>query len=446
MKKIFDLLDFRKYPKKEKVHFFTNILIGIAIAVLFSWAEKTSLGGAFIDSMFDALILAEANAVKDEDSLLSKVYRKLSGVDIEEITSGYVKFVEIGRPVLEEWNAITYPVIPRDRTGELIEKISSFRPKVLVVDILYDTTGCKGDDVLVEKLRQVLSREDVKLIFPALIDQVTHTLITPYFYDELKKEFPDRVFVASFYFLSSRRDGISRFVNFYRFYIGENGEKELIWNVSVLAPALYFGSYGELEKLKEKILHGHSSHHLEVELGERRVEIINEDLVANRIRFVFPVTLDEKGRLSMRNLPVYVHSLDRAGSELSGRLVILGTTDPLRGDYHRTPVGNMPGMYVIGNAVYTVTHLQVLHEGVVLKWLIEGFVIVLAAYLFLWFNSLPATLLSIGIIFAGFPLVVYLFFKYNVFVNLIFPVIGIILHKSVADIEEFIEKGFWRKH
>lgn len=445
MRKLLKLLDVRTYSRKEKVQFFMNIIIGVGIALLFFLAEETTRGGAIIDSIFDGLITIEANAIREENSGFSKTYCWLSGLDKNEINTSYIRFIEVGRPTLEEWDGLRYPVIPRDKTAELLREISAANPKLVIVDILYDTTGCKGDRILVNTLREILKNRKTKFIFPALIDPATGTLVVPFFYKELKKEFPEKVFIASFYFLSSRYDGISRFINFYRFYTKENGEKGLIWNVSILAPVIYFDSLEELRKLKGKILHGHASN-LEIELGERKVEIVNNDIIANRIRFVFPVVMDKTGSLTLRELPIHSYELSKKKKELTGKVVILGTADPLKGDFHRTPIGSMPGMYVIGNAIYSATHFQILHESIWIKLGIELFVILLAAYLSHWFNFIPATFFSLVIIGAGIPLTVYMFFRFSLFINIIFPMLGIILHKDVAEFEKFFEEGLWKKY
>ena len=65
--------------------------------------------------------------------------------------------------------------------------------------------------------------------------------------------------------------------------------------------------------------------------------------------------------------------------------------------------------------------------------------IILAAYLFLWFNSLFATILSIILIFILIPIAAYLFYHRGVFLNIIFPILGIVLHKIIADAEDMFE-------
>ena len=120
-------------------------------------------------------------------------------------------------------------------------------------------------------------------------------------------------------------------------------------------------------------------------------------------------------------------------------------SDPIKQDYFKTPIGIMPGMYLIGNGYFTLANLQIHHEWFIIKILIEIFVIIIAAYLFLWMDSVPATVISMIMISVLLPISIFLFFKYNIFINLVFPIIGIILHKDIAELEEFLVNGLWKK-
>ena len=155
---------------------------------------------------------------------------------------------------------------------------------------------------------------------------------------------------------------------------------------------------------------------------------------------------NEEKHLTMRSLPIYPSYMDEEKERIKNKIVILGITDPIKHDYFKTPVGYMPGMYLIGNGTFTIANLQIHHESLWIKILIEIFVILLAAYLFLWMDSIPATIFSFLLIGLLIPISVFLFYKYNLFINVILSILGIIIHKDIAEFEEFLIGGLWKKH
>ena len=106
----------------------------------------------------------------------------------------------------------------------------------------------------------------------------------------------------------------------------------------------------------------------------------------------------------------------------------------------------MAGMYIVGNAINTIIQgIQPSHPGEVWRFLLEAVEIVLAAYLFLHFRTFSASMLGVGavlLIFGG--LSYYCFFRSGVFLNFIFPVAGMGFHRTIANIEEIMEKGVLR--
>jgi hypothetical protein len=106
----------------------------------------------------------------------------------------------------------------------------------------------------------------------------------------------------------------------------------------------------------------------------------------------------------------------------------------------------MAGLFVIGNAVNTLFIGQVNHLGLFWVLLIELFVILFAAYLFLHLHSVAAEVL--GILLMGLPLcflTVYIFEANGTVINVIFTMLGIAAHRFVSGIEDmFSARG--KKH
>jgi hypothetical protein len=113
-----------KYDRKDKIHFVLNVLIGIAIALFFHYSEKKEYGGGILDAYFDTLVSVESTILqkaKDGSSFL-KLF--LNPDAVEELSKENFAFVEIDRLLLEEWDGLTQPLIPRDRLADLIGQIA----------------------------------------------------------------------------------------------------------------------------------------------------------------------------------------------------------------------------------------------------------------------------------------------------------------------------------
>jgi hypothetical protein len=102
----------------------------------------------------------------------------------------------------------------------------------------------------------------------------------------------------------------------------------------------------------------------------------------------------------------------------------------------------MAGMYVIGNSINTIlVQEQPSPPSVLLNIVMEMAVIILGAYVFLYFTSLLAQILASVLILLVFGYFSYLYFlKAGVFLNFVFAIAGMGFHETVADIEEIIEK------
>ena len=141
----------------------------------------------------------------------------------------------------------------------------------------------------------------------------------------------------------------------------------------------------------------------------------------------------------------YIDSFDEIGGAIfRDKIVIIGNSSPDKGDIHRTPVGDMTGMFLLGNAVNTILNTaQVKHPQMWLGYLIELCVIVAAAYLFLYLMSFLALFVSVIFIFFGLVELGYWYFiETAVFLNSGLIFIGMVFHKIIADIEELFKKRF----
>ena len=166
-----------------------------------------------------------------------------------------------------------------------------------------------------------------------------------------------------------------------------------------------------------------------------------------RIRFrLYPAeVLNSEGTLStpLGSLKLPASMIDKLSETTSiddSTIAIVGQSDPNLGDVHLTPIGNLAGMYVLGNAINTILYDPAQKEGGFVQWTIELFPILIAAALFAIHKPLKAQLLTVLILIVVLiPFTILLFLYCNIFVNPIIPVLGISLHRIYAQWEQEFE-------
>ncbi|GEM_PF-1158707 len=122
---------------------------------------------------------------------------------------------------------------------------------------------------------------------------------------------------------------------------------------------------------------------------------------------------------------------------LRGRIVVIGSSHQASHDLHHTPLGDMPGMMVIVNAIKSFHQFgQTSTPPSWVKWLLEAALILLMAWAFARFNSMSGALVSGGLIILVLAPVSFYLFKFGVWVDFAIPIIGMQLHQMVAQYEE----------
>ena len=163
----------------------------------------------------------------------------------------------------------------------------------------------------------------------------------------------------------------------------------------------------------------------------------------NRIRFFLVpqnTLLDYPGG----NLFELVNSVDEVPYvSFKDKIVIIGNANPDAGDMHLTPAGNMPGMYVIGNALNTILlGLQPPHAPLLLNMVIELLVIILAAYFLSGFPALIVYIIKTVALIAVLGIISYYWFlKTGVLFNFTFAIAGIGFYDLAVNVEKDLVAG-----
>jgi CHASE2 domain-containing sensor protein len=443
-------VDVRRFPPRKRTHFFVNLGIGIGIVILLHFLQHTRWGEGTLDHFFDLFIRSES----------SKAVRIQN-----DIQSSPLLFVDIDHKTYKEWGE---PLItPRDKLARILRILHEGEAKLIVLDILLEGRDARpeNDRLLLDVLRdiQLDAQGTTKIIVPQRIG--VEGDLKPALFDALFEKpnepqgrGPQNIYRATPTLSATGSDNVVRYWNLYEEYRGEDGRPGIIWGYPITAVLL--AVEGDLRKLGpfEEILrrsagrHGGGYRSLDLANGKAiKLPYDKAHLYLQRLRFLLVPERSikdasaEAGDGIEGNLFQTVISfkeLEYYQGSFKEKIVIVGNSSPDVGDIQRTPVGEMAGMYVIGNSIHTIlVKEQPSPPPVWLSIIMETAVIVLAAYVFLYFTSLLAQIVATGLILLIFGYFSYLYFlKAGVFLNFVFAIVGMGFHETVADIEEIIEQ------
>ena len=445
-------LDWRPWERDKKISFFINLALGIAVGSAFFIISHLQVMEDFFNSTIDKMIRYESmtflkkwqKCVTTPDTatgcnaIRGKFTGKIVFIDIDD--NSYVKW---GEPLM----------FPRDRIAHFIALAERNGARVVVLDILldYPSGSPAGDKALRSALEEISRKKSpLKIVFPTMIKKSDST-VRRNIYDAIINENPN--FRRGIPYLSlSKTDKVVRYIRYYDTVNTRNGEKGIIWSVPVLAVALYSNDMERLAGLEAEILRspGHAlwgrRHVLELS-GKKKLVIGNNELFSNRIRFAVlpPGVLNSDGNLfTERILPDEVDALQ---GELKDKIVVIGTSSQDKEGWYPTPVGDMPGMYIIGNAVNLMLgNWQIRDTPVWVSLILELFIIVLASYMFAHFRP---TIVRFTTVTVGFVLVIpityYFYSAYGIFINsaLLFinslvPLLGMGWHDILRTVKKVV--------
>lgn len=427
----------KNYDKSWGRHFIINVFIGIAIALILFSVEHTDWGEASINKFFDL-------GIKMEAAKSTKVMESLN--DRRNIRiSDKIVFAEIDHETYNKWGR---PLLaPRAKLAEVIKIASEGGAKIIALDILLENKDCchPQDDLVLRKTLQDMTDKNsaTKVIFPVSIgcDGKNRNNI----YQNLIDRNPN-FYIASAQISASVTDRVIRYWVPFETVKNDNGNN-IIWHMSFLAAMLDKGKEVEIREFENTIKSDkfHKDHRIVMD-RDRFITISpdRDEIYRNRIRFF----LIPKNTLSSHpdgNLFENVYNFDEIkNASLKDKIVIIGNSSPDTGDIHPTPVGDMAGIFIIGNAVNTISlGIQPSPSPLWLSVIIDVTMIIIAAFLFLnKLRSLKAQLISYLVII---PLAIaswYVFIKTGMFMNFVFALLGINIHSTISYIEDELKK--WR--
>lgn len=416
----------------------TNVILGILISIFLALAGNTQFVEKKLNPIIDKLIKNESNEIVNK-YIECNTGKIEACKELEDKMTDNIIFFDIDNKTYLEWKE---PVLtPRHNLAYLIKIAAENTAKVITLDILlYDKAfNPEEDKKLVETLKG-LRNTDIKIIFPCTISQnkeIKRSKIDDF--DDLIDKNPN--FYRGLPLIMASEDGVVRYFSGYQIVKDNNGEHKVLWGVPVLAAALYTNNFNELKDKEKKILDGIiKDNELTINLSEeKKIYITSEDIYTNRLRYFMrppdPYDEDKQGNLSLakrRTADLLLANADTMNEEyMEGKIVIIGNSSLSKGDTYLTPVGYMKGMYIIGNSINTIMHidLQIIPSQGLIYLFIEAFIIIFVSFVFSFkkgFNEGFFPLIPIFVLIIPFledfildKITVYLFSKKGVFLKVL---------------------------
>ncbi|NVN99089.1 MAG: CHASE2 domain-containing protein [Geobacteraceae bacterium] len=425
-----------RLAKDKKFFFHFYVVVGFLIAISYHLIANQSMDENLANVAFDILIRVEKHFAVKEEQRQSPVY-----------------FFDIDHQTFKKWGEPLQT--PRDKVAGLVEAAWRNNSKVVVLDILLDKTDCcnvAGDKKLRGLLEKMLrDNAQTKVIFPVAVGVDGERKLN--IYDDLidkKSANGEQIFFRGIPAVSaSAKDLINRYwAAFAKGRSPKNNTSEILWSSPLLAAAIYENNLSQLDDAAAKLLSNQDAKgKTTVTLGGKKLVIpLNRsehraEIYTQRIRFrLIPPTAPyyESNLLPVMRMAGVIESVgfNAFKEDLAGKIVIIGNSSPDTWDIRQTPIGRLPGMYVVGNAVNTiVSGAQPVQTHWWISLMVEGAVIILAAFLFARVSSMAAQSATSAIFLTiALPVSWYLFSRWGLFFNFVIPVFGMSIITKINEL------------
>jgi len=417
-------LHWKRWTYEKKRSFFINICVGIVIGAVFQVLSQSHTMEKGLNRAIDELIR------KETDGLVASSRRCVesagsAGADCSIVRSKFsnrIVFIDIDHDTYVRWGEPI--VMPRRELARFVRIAEKNGARVVALDILFDYPAPRAAED--KALRAVLEdmtriRSPLHIIFPTMTSRIDGTMKRGVF-DDLIERNPN--FHRGIpYVALSRTDRVVRYLRYYEVVKGRDGTSRLLWSTPVLSVAAVTGDMAGLKGLEEKILKDHEqkragAYTLRLSSGAT-LDISNHELYSNRIRFslIPPGALDSEGNLfTERILPDELEALQ---TELRDKVVVVGTSSADKEGWYPTPVGDMPGMYIIGNGINMMLGDWQVRDAP--RWLglsLQGLVILFGAFMLVNFKGRIVRIVSMILIICVVSPTTYYFYKtHGIFIN-----------------------------
>ena len=140
--------------------------------------------------------------------------------------------------------------------------------------------------------------------------------------------------------------------------VRNGNDDSVLWNLSFLITMLNEGKEKEIKELEKTIKAGRFNNVHHFKLDYNRVITISpekDEIYRNRIRFLLVPKNTLLGHMGGNLFDTVYQYNEIKHASVKDKIVIVGNSSPDAGDIHPTPVGNMAGIFIIGNTVNTIS-------------------------------------------------------------------------------------------
>ena len=397
------------------VLFIVNFIFGlIFISILFLF-EKTSMVEELYNSQLDGFV----NRTKD------------SNVD-----NGNLAFYNLNESFFQEYNATDSSITPRDGLADVIDKVVEQNPKVVFLDIFLNNNR-ELDNNLTNRLKNILQDKNNTTRFIFLVKKYMNAkgedkVKYPYFRKEIEQFEGKTVFYGVSDFHSYGDTAIKRYFDF-----NKTINKTQFYNIPLLSEILM---EDRQDILNEKNITKITINNHVIDLSEK------DKLINNRINFYFFKGWREK--VSKNNSNVQTPSEVLLDQNYTNKLVYIGVSLPIMGDVHKTALGKMSGIFLLGNAYLTLNNpIEKAPKWVTWSFLL--IIILLMSYLLTIFDSiLTMIIMSVLVAIVLYSLSSWLYVTQGIFISLFIPLFYISKHGDFAEVlESVVQKGLsWMEY
>jgi hypothetical protein len=378
--------------EKKKTQFCVNMWAGIVVLLLMHFAASTKWAEGVLNNAFDEFIQKDARKAAAEEKIAN------TG-DIFLVDLDHIKPEKTG----EE---ISY-ISPRDTIAQIIDMATHGKAKIIVLDILLEKKDKKDEEL--QKVLETFPTDkkfQTKIIFAQRVGVVgKDRTLKKNLFDPLIDKNPNFYRAIPTLYVT-KKDRLIRYWKAYDLY----GKEEVIWSIPVLGVILNKGRMADLKEYEKQLVQkGSSIDNFVVDLDKSKTFVVpagNKDLYRQRIRFfLIPEDCIDVPHAGNLTLPT-MDSLNPRRFE--NKIVLIGSSDPEKGDIHPTPVGDMPGMYIQGNAIHII--LQGLQPAPAPWWIaivLDIVVIIFVPYCFLYLKSWLVKLIGTIVLTTALALVSY---------------------------------------
>ena len=445
MKNLLKCFDLRMYSKEQRNQFIFNIILGLSVLLFFTLLRDTSVRQNYINTYFDYFIKFRLDSYTDTKA----VSQEIVFLDFDDIS-----LYELNRP----------SITPRDKVAELIELAYMGGAKIIIPDMDFSESdyspemffagdelaldGQSRDRVLFNLLERIkkdfTSQTKVLLPLTAYSDRTLKKNIFCPLIDNKK------IFEVTPTFTTGKF--IDSSVRFWMPYMEVKEDLQaplrILWSIPLLTCVLVNGDVDELRNLESTIIDSDTEIFTLNVLRNNEVEEFHfykeysdsEGLIRdssagqyNRIQYVMiPPDINFQspfGNISESRIGHWRKTgVDNKRIDFKNKIVIIGRADKDCGDFFRTSVGNLPGMYVHGNSIATIMGKTQPHLSSPYKHaFVEILLIIIAAYAFLCLSQFKAKCLivSLTVLCWIFTYVYFCFTNEFLYLSFAFTVIGV---------------------